>query len=84
MKTPSPTITLLKKEKRSAYTRSIITHFDKEKYEKIGMIAAEDILEFFLQLIGPEIYNKGVDDSKKILEQRFQDLEVDLDLLKHV
>lgn len=72
---------LLTKEKRDRSIKEIIHHFKAEKEEDIGVIAAEDFLDFFLQLIGEDIYNKGVKDSKKTLKQRLEDLDVDLDLL---
>jgi uncharacterized protein (DUF2164 family) len=45
------------------------------------MIAAENILAFFLETMGEEIYKKAINDSKKLLKERFEDLEVDLDVL---
>lgn len=71
----------LSKEKRKSSIEEIITFFHQTRNEEIGVIAAEDILDFFLQNIGPDIYNKGVEDSKKLLKTQFENLEVDLDLL---
>lgn len=67
--------------KKKSCIEAIITFFNQERDEKIGVIAAEDILDFFLRDIGKEIYNKGVEDSKDLLKKRFDDLEVDLDIL---
>jgi uncharacterized protein (DUF2164 family) len=72
---------LLPKEKRKSSIDEIITFFKQERGEALGIIAAEDILDFFLQDIGTEIYNKGVEDSKELLKKQFEDLEIDLDLL---
>lgn len=72
---------LLPKEKRKACIDEIITFFKQKRDEKIGIIAAEDVLDFFLQNIGTNIYNKGVEDSKNLLKRQFEDLEVDLNLL---
>jgi len=72
---------LLTKEKRDSSIKEIIYHFKTERNEDIGVIASGDFLDFFLQLIGEEIYNKGVKDSKAILKQRFEDLDIDLELL---
>lgn len=72
---------LLTTEKRNGGIKEIISHFKIEKNEDIGVIAAGDFLDFFLQLIGEDIYNKGVRDSKAILKQRFEDLDIDLELL---
>lgn len=71
----------LSKEKRKALLEEIITFFKQERDESLGIIAAEVILDFFLENMGEDIYNKGVFDSKEVLKRRFDDLEVDLDLL---
>ena len=43
---------LLPKEKRKSCIDEIITFFKQKRDEEIGVIAAEDILGFFLQDIG--------------------------------
>ena len=72
---------ILSKEMRKSSLDAIITFFKEEKGETLGIIAAESLLDFFLQDIGTEIYNKGVADSKALLKRQFENLEVDLDLL---
>lgn len=72
---------LLSKSKRKPCIDEIITFFKQKRDEQIGVIAAEDILDFFLQDIGADIYNKGVEDSKELIKRQFENLEVDLDLL---
>ena len=72
---------LISKAKREYCINEIIRFFQSERDEMIGVIAAEEILDFFLQTTGGEIYNKGVEDSKEVLKGRFLDLELDLDLL---
>ncbi|MEK7673293.1 MAG: DUF2164 family protein [Patescibacteria group bacterium] len=72
---------LLSEEKRKTIIDEIVTFFNQERGETIGVIAAEDILDFFLQNAAQDIYNKGVEDAKKLLKKRFDDLEMDLDLL---
>ncbi len=72
---------LLSKEKRGSCIEEIITFFKQKRGEEIGVVAAENILDFFLQNIGTEIYDKGVVDSKELLKRQFENLEVNLDLL---
>ncbi len=72
---------LLSKEKKRAIIESIITFFKEERDEEIGIIAAENILDFILQNAGNEIYNKGVEDSRNLLKSRFENLELELDIL---
>lgn len=75
------TFDLLTKERRATLIREITTFFKTERDLEIGMLAAEDILDFFLQNLGKDIYNKAVDDSKTTIKQAFEDLEINLDLL---
>ena len=72
---------LLTKEKRKSCIEEIITFIKEKEDEDIGLIAAGDILDLVLQNAGDDIYNKGIEDSKELLKNRFYDLEVDLDLL---
>ena len=68
-------------EKRKKYINEIIGFFHSERNEEIGILAAEEILEFFLQSMGSEIYKKGITDSKVLLKERIADLEMELDAL---
>ena len=68
-------------EKRPTYTKQIISFFQNERNEEIGIVAAEDLLHFFLEIVGKDIYKKSITDSKKLLKQRIEDFEMELDLL---
>ena len=68
-------------ELKIKYINEIIGFFQSERNEEIGYIAAENILDFFLQTMGEEIYKKAIKDCKKLLKERLEDLEVELDIL---
>jgi len=68
-------------EKRNDCIKTIISFFQDERDEEIGVVAAGQVLDFFLQTIGEEIYKKGIRDAKKLLKERLEDLDVELDLL---
>lgn len=69
------------KEKRENIIRETVNYFNNEHDWNIGVITAEDILDFFLQEIWESIYNKGVEDSKTVIRQGLENLEIDLDVL---
>ena len=69
----------LSDKEKSAAKKELIYFFESERDEKIGTIAAEEILNFFLEHIGGKLYNKGLNDAKKALENRFEELRYDLD-----
>ena len=71
-------LNLTPKDKKELLER--IQHFMKKEFdEEIGIIASENILEFFEDEIGKLIYNKALDDSKIWFQKRLEDLEVDFD-----
>lgn len=73
----------LSKERRAGLLREIITYFKATHDQEIGMLAAEDILDFFLQTIGSDLYRKAIDDTRNVVRQNAENLDVDLDLLMH-
>ncbi len=72
---------LLPDEKRRSTIEAIIEYFQNERDEEVGVIAAENILDMFLQTAGSALYNKGVADANHLLKNRFDDLAVDLENL---
>ncbi|MCH2215104.1 MAG: DUF2164 domain-containing protein [Flavobacteriales bacterium] len=66
-------------EKRDSIIKDIIYFFEKEHDMKMGVLAAGEILNFFLQTAGTEVYNKGILDAKKAVESRMDELRYDLD-----
>ena len=59
---------------------TIISFFRNERGEEIGILAAENVLDMFLQDIGTKIYNKAIDDVKYFLKNRNEEIQVDIDV----
>ena len=53
----------LSKESRNAAVLSIERYFEENMEERIGNIQAAALLHFFLEEIGPSVYNKAVADA---------------------
>ncbi len=70
------------KETRSRLIAEIIGYFQSERDEEIGIIAAEEVLDFFLEKIAPDIYNRGVSDAQAQFKKQLEGLDFELDLLK--
>lgn len=68
-------------DKKRVAMDELIRFFEKERDEVIGRIAAEQLLSFFLETVGPEIYNQGIRDAKSALENRMDELRYDFDEL---
>lgn len=58
------------KEARKQVILSIERYFREHMEEPIGNIAAGALLGFFLEEVGPLVYNKAVADVQERLQQR--------------
>ena len=58
----------------------IIGYFEKERDEKIGMVAAGQILDLVLRLTNKPVYNRALDDIGLFLENEFNQMMVDVDV----
>lgn len=56
-------INILTKEERQRAVDALIGFFHTERKEEIGVVAAEEILDFLLQEVGPNVYNRAIDDA---------------------
>jgi uncharacterized protein (DUF2164 family) len=57
---------------------SIERYFKENMEEKIGNIAASGLLGFFLDEIGPAIYNKAVTDVQERLQARISEIDLEV------
>jgi uncharacterized protein (DUF2164 family) len=68
----------LTREARAQAVASIERYFRENMDEPIGNVAAGGLLGFFLEEIGPAIYNRAVADVQERLQARVS--EVDLEV----
>lgn len=69
----------LSREARQQAIASIERYFDQNMDgERIGNIAAGALLGFFLEEIGPSIYNKAVAEVQERLLARVQELDIEI------
>lgn len=57
---------------------SIERYFRENLDEKIGNIAAGGLLSFFLEEVGPSIYNQAVADVQERLQMRISELDIEV------
>lgn len=70
---------ILSEKQRQTAIEETINFFQTERDEEIGVIAAENILDFFLQHIGDSLYNKGVEDTKNFARERLEGILLDIE-----
>ena len=68
----------LPKEARAQAISSIERWFQEERGERVGNITASALLGYFLEEIGPSIYNQAVADVQDRLAQRVAEVDVDV------
>ncbi|WP_008319540.1 DUF2164 domain-containing protein [Leptolyngbya sp. PCC 6406] len=67
----------LPKDKHREAIASIVRYFQEQREEEIGNIAATGLLSFFLEEIGPSIYNKAVADIQQRMQMHVSDLDIE-------
>lgn len=65
-------------ERRKEAIASIERYFRENMEEKIGNIAAGGLLGYFLEEIGPVIYNKAVADVQERLQARVAEVDIEI------
>ena len=68
----------LQKEARAQAIVSIERWFQTERDERVGNITAGALLGFFLQEVGPSIYNQAVADVQERMQARVSELDIDV------
>lgn len=55
---------------------------DIEDPSRVGVIAAQDIIDIVIENLGPEIYNQAVKDADKLIQVKLDDLKYEIEELK--
>ena len=64
----------LTKERRNEMVTEIKHYFSKGRDEEIGDLAGGLMLDFILEKLAPEFYNRGVIDSHQYMQDAVEDL----------
>ncbi len=81
MKNDKSNLSLISDEKKRVTVEAIIAFYKRERDEEIGVIAAEEILELVIDLVGRDIFNKGVDETVRLLQDRLSGMWVDVEAI---
>jgi uncharacterized protein (DUF2164 family) len=68
----------LSKQTRSDAITSIQRYFQENMPEPIGNMAAALLLNYFVEEVGPAVYNQAIADAQARIQQRMSDLEGEL------
>ncbi|GAA0729622.1 DUF2164 domain-containing protein [Clostridium malenominatum] len=65
---------VLNKDKKKQMIEDIKEYFSNEREEEIGDLAASMVLDFVINKLAPEFYNKGVEDSYRYMSEKIEDM----------
>ncbi len=65
----------LSEERRGDLLLAIKAHFVDRHGEEVGDLKAELLLDFFVEQLGPKVYNQAIQDARKFLQDKLGDLE---------
>jgi uncharacterized protein (DUF2164 family) len=74
----NPPMIELPKDARQQAIASIERYFRENMDEPIGNVAAGGLLDFFLEEIGPAVYNQAVADVQERLRLRIDELDLEV------
>ncbi|AMC35825.1 DUF2164 domain-containing protein [Janthinobacterium sp. B9-8] len=64
----------ISKEAEALLVKSICRYFDANMDEPIGGLQAAQLLDFFMQEIGPSVYNQAIADAQAYMQDKALDM----------
>jgi uncharacterized protein (DUF2164 family) len=65
----------LSAERRAVVLKALQAHFVDEFDEPISEFRAEGLIDLFVRELGPPVYNQGVRDAARFIQEKLGDLE---------
>ncbi len=65
-------------DQKKTMIEQIQVYYEQERGESIGSIAAEQIVDAMITIIGPFVYNLAIADARAVLSERMLSLEDEL------
>ena len=60
----------------------VIARVEEIESERVGEIAAQDIIDIVVENYGPHIYNTAMKEVKSLVQDKFSDIEYEIDSLE--
>lgn len=65
-------------ERRGYMVGRLRGFFLEEFDEELSAFRAESLIDFFLESLGPSVYNQGVEDARVYMTQKLDDLDAEI------
>jgi uncharacterized protein (DUF2164 family) len=73
--TNNPTRIRLSEERKGDIMRRLSEMYARDFDEKLSAFRAEQILAFFVRTLGPAVYNQAIQDARKSMAERLDDMD---------
>ncbi len=67
----------LNEYRKSEIVRALMGYFSSEFDEEISEFRAQELVEFMLKQIGPSQYNQAIQDARKYMQEKLEDLDTE-------
>ena len=68
----------LEDDRRKRIAAKLQEFYRDEFDEKLSAFRAEQLLDFLLTAVGPQIYNQAVQDARAFMQQKLDDLDAEI------
>lgn len=72
----------LPRELKTSLIHQIQAYFEMERSETIGELAAENLLDYVIGLVGPVIYNQAVEDVRSVVAELMERMDEEIHALE--
>lgn len=66
------------KDERQQMVTNLQNYFQEKQWSEIGNLEAEQLLSFIMEDVSPYIYNAALQDARKLIIERMENVEEDL------
>ncbi|MGD9157872.1 MAG: DUF2164 domain-containing protein [Desulfobacteraceae bacterium] len=67
----------LSDERKQGILREFASFCYSEFDEEISEYRAEQVLEFFMNILGPTVYNQAIQDARAFISEKLEDLDAE-------
>lgn len=68
----------LPKEQKDHIIGNVRSYFENERSEEIGELAAGQLVDFMIKELAPYLYNKALEDARRVVAEKMNALEEEL------
>ena len=67
----------LDEDRKSEITRAVMGYFSSQFDEELSEFRARELVDFMLKQIGPSQYNQAIQDARKYMADKLEDLDTE-------